>query len=231
MTPDIFFVSSHEPGADLNWERVRSIAPHARRISNQPGIRAAYVACAQASRTSHCIMVDGDNWLLDDFAFGLDFELEKRTVAVWRARNPVNGLVNGHGAIKLFPACVVRTIEHAGGIDIGTSLGAGNHRRLGVIASEHRFNTNAFDAWRTAFRECVKLSANLICIGNSDMAAARLDTWCADVATRPVPAYADDCVAGARAGRAYGRRHAGQTAALSRINDYAWLREMWASGP
>jgi hypothetical protein len=98
---------------------------------------------------------------------------------------------------------------------------------LDVVASEHRFNTSAFDAWRTAFRECVKLSANLIRNGDRVTAAARLAVWCADVVTSPRPAYADHCVAGAREGRDFGARHSGQRATLARINDHAWLRAFW----
>jgi hypothetical protein len=124
----------------------------------------------------------------------------------------------------LLPAGITRNAVRSGAIDVGTTIGP-SYRVVEVLASEHRFNTSAFDTWRTAFRECVKLSAHLT--GNTDKAlvAARLDVWCADVAADP--AYADQCVAGARAGRAYGERYAGQLDALSRINDFAWLRDVW----
>ena len=226
MTPDIFFVSADEPDADRNWSRIQRVAPRARRIREQPSIRAAYLACAEASRTPHFFMVDGDNWLLDGFTFALDAVPRLVEVAVWRARNPVNGLVYGNGGIKLLPAAAVREALSGGGIDVGTSIGSG-HRKVDVVASEHRFNTSAFAAWRTAFRECVKLSADLIRDGDRTIAAARLDIWCADGSVDPAPAYAEQCVAGARDGRAFGQRFAGQAEALARINDYAWLRRMW----
>jgi hypothetical protein len=231
MTPDIFFVSSREPHAERNWARLLSIAPRARRISDQPNIHAAYVACAAASRTPHCFMVDGDNWLLDGFAFELDFEPNPRGVAVWRARNPVNGLIYGHGGIKLLPAAFILTTTGAGEIDIGSGIAA-EYRSVHVLASEHRFNTSPFHTWRTAFREAVKLSAGLIPHADPAVLKARLATWCADAAVHPAPAYEDLCAAGAREGRSYGHRYVKQTIALDRINDFAWLRELWdARGP
>lgn len=226
MTPDIFFVSGNSPEAERNWARLRRIAPRARRIDFQPSILAAYVACASASRAPFCFMVDGDNWVLDGFAFEVDFEPAGNEVAIWRASNPVNGLVYGNGAIKLLPASLALGAANSSAIDVGTSLGVG-YRVVDVVASEHRFNTSAFDAWRTAFRECVKLSSNLIRGADRETGLARLSVWCAGVVTTPRPAYAEDCVAGARSGRDFGARHAGDTTTLSRINDTIWLREFW----
>ena len=229
MKPEIFFVSSYELDAEKNWERLRRCAPHARRISGMASIHAAYAACADAAGSPHFFMVDGDNWLMDGFAFDLDFEPNPREVTVWRARNPVNGLAYGNGAIKLLPTVMTGIAVRSGGIDVGTSI-APTYRVVEIVASEHRFNTTAFDAWRTAFRECVKLSANAIGLQNHATTAARLATWCADASVcAGSPAYADWCVTGAREGRLYGERHAGQPAAMARINEFAWLRMLWAA--
>jgi hypothetical protein len=228
MIPDVFFVSSYEPDAEHNWKRLLYGAPHARRISGLSSIHAAFAACAEASRTPHFFMVDGDNWMMDGFAFEFDFEPGPEQAAVWRARNPVNGLTYGNGAIKLLPAAMIGATLRTDAIDLGTSIGPA-YRVVDVLASEHRFNTSSFDTWRTAFRECVKLSARLVPGQNEIQVAARLDTWCAEVPAGPAaPAYARWCVTGAREGRAYGEKHAGQLHALSYINDFAWLSRLWA---
>jgi hypothetical protein len=231
MRPDVFFVSSYELGAEQNWAHVRCAAPYAQRIHGMPGIRAAFAACAEAARTPHFFMVDGDNWLIDGFTFDFDFAPDPREAAVWRARNPVNGLAYGNGAIKLLPTVATGIGARSAGIDIGTSI-APAYRVVDVIASEHRFNTSAFDAWRTAFRECVKLSANLTRQQDQAAIAARIAAWCDDPsAGAAVPAYANHCVAGARDGRGYAVRHAGEPLAMSRINDFAWLADLWAARP
>jgi hypothetical protein len=229
VRPDVFFVSSYELGAEQNWARLRRTVPYARRIRGMSSIRAAFAACAEAARTPHFFMVDGDNWLIDGFAFDFDFEPSPQEAAVWRARNPINGLAYGNGAIKLLPTVVTGIGARSAGIDIGTSI-APAYRVVDVIASEHRFNTSAFDAWRTAFRECVKLSANLIRQQDQAAISARLAAWCddppGDVA---VSDFADYCVAGGREGRAYAVRHVGEPLAMARINDFAWLADAWAA--
>jgi hypothetical protein len=54
MAYDIFFLSYQENNADQNWERLKAIAPTAKRVSGIEGIRLAHTECAKRSFTFLC---------------------------------------------------------------------------------------------------------------------------------------------------------------------------------
>lgn len=214
MAYDLFFLSHGEPMADLHWNVLSRGHPYARRIDGIDGIRAAHRACARAARTSNFFVVDADNEILDiDFAIRLP-DYDKQYVHVWRARNPVNDLVYGWGGVKLFPKKLLLD-EAEMPLDMTTSFALKIMDQVGSIT---HFNTSAYSTWRSAFRECVKLAC-----GDTEDSRARLETWC----TVAHGVFADDCLRGARAGRAYGLAHRDDRPALLRINDWAWLRQQF----
>lgn len=219
---DIFMIAYREPNAAENWARLRSIEPQARLMENVPGIVACYAACAEASRTPYFFAVDGDNWMLDGFRFEVPFEPAADEIALWYAQNPVNGLRYAHGAIKLLPASLMRSVRGKGHVDIMTSLT--RNRYTEICASEHRFNGDPYSTWACAFRECAKLAVGAA-RGGADarkLACRRLDIWC----TRGADAkFGDWCLRGAREGRLYGMEHHRDLAAIERINDFDWLRK------
>ena len=85
------------------------------------------------------------------------------------------------------------------------------------------FNTDPYSTWKSAFRECVKLSSSVIKNQHPDT-EKRLDIWCTKGSKR---SYGKDAIAGAIAGREYGKQHEGDIDALSKINDYEWLKEQF----
>jgi hypothetical protein len=222
---DIFMIAYGEKNAAENWARLRQCAPEAKLIENVAGLDACYIACAAAATTGHFFAVDADNWILDGFRFAVPFEPAADETVFWYARNPVNLLEYGHGAVKLFPTDLVQARGEDGGAGfIDFTLSVGRSRYTEICASEHRFNTDPFSAWAGAFRECVKLtigarSGNL---RSRALAKFRLDAWCRRC--RAGAAFGDWCLKGAADGRDYGRVEAGNGTALLRINDYGWLR-------
>jgi hypothetical protein len=202
MRLDVFMIKFDEEGADAHWARLRAIAPHAILIEGVSGIRAAHAECARRASTSHFFVVDADNWLLDRFSFKLTFQPRDDEVAVWRAKNPINGLVYGHGGIKLLATeafCGVKHVKEPS-VDVATSL-THRYRKIPVLASEHRFNTTPLLTWRSAFRECAKLATY-----SGREAALRLAAWCSIVnAAR----HSTWCLQGACDGRDYGRKNIG----------------------
>ena len=85
------------------------------------------------------------------------------------------------------------------------------------------FNTDPFNTWKSAFRECVKLSSKII-HGQLDAETEdRLDIWC-NLAQGDFAIYA---LRGAQAGRLYGKENAGNVPALSKINDFSWLEQQF----
>ena len=158
---DLFFVSYSEPNADENWGLLSERFPHAKRMHGISGIDKAHKACASMSYTKMFWTVDGDTVVDEEFDF--DFEVEpwdRDFIHLWYSRNPINGLSYGYGAIKLWPRSVV--LAHTDRwTDFTTSFNG-----LKVIPqtiAETRFNSSPFEAWKSAFRECVKLAETLRC--------------------------------------------------------------------
>jgi hypothetical protein len=221
MPFDIFMIAYGEPNAAENWARLQSIAPEARRIENIRGIVACYSACAEASRTPYCFTVDADNWMLDGFRFEVPFEPRPDEIALWYADNPINGLRYAHGAIKLLPVALMKTVSMGGHVDFSTSVT--RNRYTEICASEHRFNADPYSTWAGAFRECAKLAIGTT-IGDAlgrKLAQHRLAIWCTKGADAKFGSW---CLKGAREGRRYGLEHSRDLAGLSRINDFDWLR-------
>jgi hypothetical protein len=211
---DLFFLSHGEPMAEWHWRNLLRTQPHARRVDGIDGILAAHRQCASLARTTNFFVVDADNEILDcDFHLRLA-DHDKQYVHIWRARNPVNGLVYGWGGIKLFPRKLLLGVEQMP-LDMTTSFPL---KIVDVIGSVTHFNSSPFSTWRSAFRECVKLARN-----SDPDSRARLDVWCSTAHNL----YADWCLTGASAGRHYGMTQT-DPAALLRINDWPWLHEQFA---
>lgn len=222
VKPDVFFVYYKEPNTEQNWLRLLEFAPDAIPVGDIEGIHAAHRACAERASTTHFIVVDADNWVLSGHPFE-ERAYDPGAVYVWRARNAVNGLVYGNGAIKALPREATLAVPNTVDMTSGISR---DYRIVDVLASEHRFDASAYDAWRTAFRECVKLASSIIPNQKSDETRARLDAWCSEILAQGE--HAEFCVRGARMGRQYGERHRDDPDALRRINDYEWLIDRFA---
>jgi hypothetical protein len=221
---NVFMIKLDEPNADAHWARLRAVAPDSILIEGISGIYDAHRECARRATTSHFFVVDADNWIIDGFSFQSDFQARDDEVAIWRAKNPVNGLVYGNGGIKLFPAnafCAVNKL----GLDMSTKLAPG-YRRIPVVASEHRFNTTPLSAWRAAFRECVKLASCLFDTATpiprhlASWCSRHLATWCSAAKAERNSTW---CLRGACDGRDYGAKNAAHPEKLELINNYNWL--------
>jgi hypothetical protein len=104
--------------------------------------------------------------------------------------------------------------------DMTTSISK-KFNAMPTVSNITAFNTDPFNTWKSAFRECVKLASRSI-QGQVDAETAnRLDRWCTLVDDAPYGFFA---YSGALAGRAYGQENAASTAALSLINDFKWLK-------
>ena len=220
MRLDVFMIKFDEPDADAHWARLGDVAPHAILIEGISGIRAAHAECARRANTSHFFVVDADNWVLDGFSFELEFQPHDDEVAVWRAKNPINGLVYGHGGIKLLASRAFCGIKHVKEprVDMATSL-THRYRKVSVLASEQRFNVTHLLTWRSAFRECAKLAS--YSARRSEEVALRLAAWCS---VANAERHSTWCLQGACEGRDYGEQNIGSPEKLNLVNDYTWLQ-------
>ena len=213
MAYDIFFLSYQEQNADKNWERLKEIAPTAKRINGIKGLRLAHEECAKRSLTSHFFVVDADNVVTDASVFAYRVpSYDAKYVHLWYAENPVNGLEYGWGGLKLFPKKVFRG-EQAQGVDMTTSF---DLKIIPTTVSVTWYNASPYDAWRSAFREAAKLSSGLI--GNSNLSenAERLAQW---KTQNGFAEYGEWSVKGAHDGEAFAQANAD----IQSINDWSWL--------
>lgn len=218
---DIVFISYQEPNANENWERLVSRFPTAKRIHGVKGIHQAHVAGAKLCWTKMFWIVDGDAQLVDEFDFS--YKPDKwnlDTVHVWRSQNPINDMVYGYGGVKLFPTQLTIDMD-VNTPDMTTSI-SNKFKAMEQVSNITAFNTAPFETWKSAFRECCKLSSRVINRQRNDETQDRLQTWCTVGEDRPFGEYA---IAGAKAGAAYGARNKGNIDNLKEINNFDWLME------
>lgn len=218
--PDVIFLSYDEPNADENFRRLKALAPHAERVHGVKGIFKAYRAAVELARSDGLFVVEGDNWMLEDFVFAAPEGDTAEKVHYWRTLNPVNGMANYFGSVKYFRRNAVRFLESTRGeaaIDLFLVM---NERKIWQtdIASETRFNASPFHAWRAGFRECAKTTAGILPATN--VVRRQLTFWQTLGADRANGRW---CILGARMGAAFGKEHRGSDA-LRQVNDVEWLR-------
>ena len=107
--------------------------------------------------------------------------------------------------------------------DMTTSISP-QFKSLPEISNITAFNADPESTWRSAFRECCKLASRVIDGQVDSETEDRLNIWCELQEDAQYGFYA---YLGALAGRAYGRKNAGNIPALSKINDFNWLQALW----
>ena len=223
---DVVFISNNESNADANYAKLLEKAPHAKRVHGVKGIHQAHIAAAKLCNTEMFWVVDGDADVLDDFDFDYQiahYDLDgKQTVHVWRSFNPVNNLVYGYGGVKLLPTELTLNVD-VNSADMTTSISK-HFKGIDRMSNTTAFNTDEFSAWRSGFRECVKLASRVIDRQKDDETEFRLDAWCSRGEDKPFGKFA---ISGAKAGREYGEKNKNNLSALKRINDFEWLHEQF----
>ena len=160
---DVFMLTFGEPEADDNFAHLQTFAPHAKRIDGVKGLLNAHKACAEESNTKYFYVCDADAWIQPNFQFKFEPSNQKEAypgvketecVFTYRSHNPVNDLIYGYGAVKLFPKKNLLDVKEFK-VDMTTSIGA-KFKPLFEISNVTAFNTDPFNTWRSAFRECTK---------------------------------------------------------------------------
>ena len=218
---DIVFISYNEPNADDNFKKLQIKFPKSKRIHGVKGIHQAHIAAAKIAETEMFYVVDGDALIVDDFTFSYCVpRYEKNHVHVWRSKNPINDLEYGYGGVKLLPRDKTINMD-INSADMTTSI-SNNFKVVDTVANITAFNTDPFSTWKSAFRECVKLSSHIIARQDSSESEQRLDKWCT---LNENVSYGYYGYLGALDGRLYGEKNKGNLQALKKINDFDWLKE------
>jgi hypothetical protein len=222
---DIIFISYNEPNADENFAKLLSRFPRAKRVHGVKGIHQAHIAAAKLATTPMFWVVDGDAVVEDDFKF--DMLLPKHDtdiVHVWLSKNPINGLTYGYGGVKLLPKSLTENMDlNRCSLDMTMSI-SNKFKVMPTVSNITAFNTDPFNTWKSAFRECVKLASRPVDPRYQEETEDRLTAWCILGSDMP---YGDYALSGAIAGRQFGIDNIAKPTELARINDFEWLLEQF----
>ncbi len=221
---DIVFISYQEPNADENYSKLLERFPRAKRVHGVKGIHNAHIEAAKLSTTDMFWVVDADAIVNPAFNFEVDQFPEhdtytKSIVHVWRSQNPINDLEYGFGGVKLLPKKMTINMDLSKP-DMTTSISP-SFKAVSVVSNITDINPDPFNAWKSAFRECVKLSSKTISGQVNEETEHRLHVWCTKGADRPYGEYA---IKGAIAGKEFGTANKDNLDNLRLINDFDWLR-------
>jgi len=209
---DVIFISYNEPNAEENWQRVLFKAPYAKRVNGVKGIFEAHKTAAKLAESDMFYVIDGDAWLVDEWEFNFQPSIFDRDCCyVWSSQNPVNGLVYQNGGVKLFSKKVLLSHTEWKTLDMTNGI-MSKIKTEEKISSRNNFNTDPFSAWRSAFRECVKLY-----ITNQ---ITKLHVWQTVGEDKLFGKYS---IKGAIDAEIFAKQNIDDDEKLRYINDYEWL--------
>jgi hypothetical protein len=220
---DIVFISYNEPNAEENFTKLSERFPRARRVHGIKGIHQAHIRAAESCSTEMFWVVDGDAVIDESFEFDHEVSTyERETVHVWRSRNPVNGLIYGYGGVKLLPRHLTLSMD-LNSADMTTSISKW-FKSINTVSNITEFNTDPFNTWKSAFRECVKLSSRSISRQEEEETRQRLEIWTTVGEEKPFGKYS---IMGAKMGKDYGIKYFRDLDRLQLINNFDWLKQIY----
>ena len=214
---EIVFLSYNEPGSTTAYERLtaRFDAYH---VKDVKGIFNAHKTASYRVSSDMFWVVDADADVSEDFDFSYIPDVyDEEVVHVWASKNPVTGEEYGYGGVKLFNTNQVRSAT-TWGLDFTTGLSK-RFKAMPQISCTTRFNTDAYSTWRSAFRECVKLT-----LSDDVDSDTRLNSW---LNPQIYADFVDDAIRGAKEGKAFALDNKNNLTELNKINDYDWLRDRY----
>jgi hypothetical protein len=222
---DVVFISNGEAHADKHYQRLISKCPagmNVHRVNNVHGIYNAHKQAADKSTTKMFFVVDADAWIVDNFQFPTIPEVgDTRYTYVYHTIHPVNYLCYGHGGIKIFSKdAFSKDLDSY--VDMTTTVGQGVNI-ISTVSNIHKFNTDPFSTWRSAFRECAKLASKSIDGQVDNETEYRLEQWLNSSEGQ----HSEWARKGAKAGKAYGIINIDDHDRLALINNSGSLKELY----
>jgi hypothetical protein len=218
---DIVFIDNGESNADDNWNSLLQIAAQGKnmihRSSGINGRVAAYRAAAESSTTPWFFAVFAKLQVEKKFDWAWQPDrLQEPKHYIFHAYNPITALTYGHQAIIAYNRQLVLT-NTAPGLDFTLDQA---HEVVPVMSGIAMYNDSAWMAWRTAFRECIKLKHSLPDVENE----YRLSQWLSNTRTfRSLLQNSEWSVRGAEDAVEYYEQVNGDFAELRKSYDWEWL--------
>jgi hypothetical protein len=215
---DIVFIDNGEPNANSNYEHLVEVASLTwrNRIHRSSGINgrvAAYHAAACFSTTPWFFAVFAKLQVNKDFDWSWQPDrLQEPKHYIFHAHNPVTGLTYGHQAMIAYnKKLVLSNLGH--GLDFTLDNA---HEVVPILSGTADYAYTPWMAWRTAFRECVKLR------GQTDVESQhRLRKWL-EIIPLATP-NAEWSRWGAEDAVEYYESVAGNSTELRKSYDWSWL--------
>ena len=174
---DIVFISNGEPNARSNYLQMTMYLANESKNTNRVhlvegvnGRVAAYHAAARASTTPWFFAVFAKLEVTQRFDWTWQPDrMQQAKHYIFHAGNPVNGLVYGHQAMIAYNRQLA--LENTGvGLDFTLDQA---HEVVPILSGTAMYAETPWMAWRTAFREALKLRASLPDVENE----YRLKVW------------------------------------------------------
>ena len=220
---DIVFIDNGEPNANENWGHLHLFTNSRHRLHRSSGVTgrvAAYHAAARLSTTPWFFAVFAKLHVNKDFDWSWQPDrMQEPKHYIFHARNPVNGLEYGHQAMIAYNKKLV--LDNTGtGLDFTLDSA---HEVVPILSGTAYYTDSAWMAWRTAFRECIKLKDSLPNVENE----YRLKQWLKEARGYLCRNDHDDRVRwshlGAKDAVEYWESVGGDVAELRKSYDWAWL--------
>ena len=151
---DIVFISYDEPGARLRFEKLQKNFPRAKWCKDIKGQTQAYHTAANMSDTDYFFAVFPKIDIVDDFKF--DFQpdrLRKPCHYIFDCHNEVIDCTYGHDGVILYNKQLVLETDSPG-LDFTLSKTVTS---IPILSAVSKLEETPLLAWRTAFREVIKL--------------------------------------------------------------------------
>jgi hypothetical protein len=218
----IVFVSNGESCAEENWDHLKQVTKEyhqLRRIDNVKGRVASQRKAASIAGRPWYFFVPAKLRVSEDFKWNWQPDrLQAAKHYVFHAENPVTGLCYGHMAIVAYNQRLV--LETSGtGIDFTLEK---PHAIVATVSGTATYNADPQMAWRTAFREAVKLKHYLSQTADIET-EYRLEMWLER--SRGVNGHYSQL--GAQAGVDYYNVCQGNLAKLQSTYEWEWVDQRW----
>jgi len=167
---DIVFISYDEPGAEQRYQKLKQRFPRAQWCKGVQGQTLAYMTAAMMSNTDYFFAVFPKIDLVDDFEF--DFQpdrLKHPCHYIFNCYNKVIDCTYGHDGVILYnKKLVLKTTDP--GLDFTLSQPV---QTVPILSAVNSLDETPLLAWRTAFREVIKLKLQKPTVENN----YRLKKW------------------------------------------------------
>jgi hypothetical protein len=214
---DIVFISNGEINADRHFAHLASatcnLENRLHRVDGVNGRVAAYHAAAQVSCTPWFFAVFAKLQVNKEFDWNWQPDrMQQAKHYIFHAENPLNGLIYGHQAMIAYNKQLA--LENTGqGLDFTLDQ---PHEVVPILSGTAWYTDSPWMAWRTAFREVIKLMTTLPDVESE----YRLNKWLDINSDEADPQWSR---LGAEDAEEYYNSVNGDFAELRKSYDWAWL--------